>query len=136
MPNAADISWFRQNFLTDIQTALAGTPFTLDFMVALACQETGDVWPILRHKPLTRDQIVALCVGDTIDFNPATGKGRTAFPKTKADLVARPNGQQMFDIARQARCSRQSGQGSSPQMYCIAMAAVRMAAITSIISSR
>jgi hypothetical protein len=102
MTNAADMSWFKQNFQADMEPALAGTPFTVDFMVALACQETGEVWPILRKKPLTRDQIAALCVGDTIDFNPTTGKGRTAFPKTKADLVAKSQGDQMFAIARQA----------------------------------
>lgn len=103
MPNTADISWFKQNFQADIQASLVGTPFTLDFMVALACQETGEVWPILRRKPaLSPAQIVALCVGDTIDFNPTTGKGRRAFPKNKAELVDDPQGTQMFAIARQA----------------------------------
>jgi hypothetical protein len=39
-------------------------------------------------------------VGDTID---ASGeKGRRAFPKTKAELMAKPNGEQMFAIARQS----------------------------------
>src|SRR5262249_45871480 len=43
-------------------------------------------------------EIVALCVGDTLDAD----RGRSAFPKTKADLIAVPNGQAMFDLARQA----------------------------------
>jgi hypothetical protein len=98
MPNAADILWFKQNFQNDIQQAIAGTAFTLDFMVAIACQETGDVWPILRKKPISVDQVVALCVGDTLDSD----KGRKAFPKTKADLLSKPNGAAMFAIARQA----------------------------------
>jgi hypothetical protein len=102
MPNAADMKWFKENFHAEIEAAIAGTPFTLDLMVALACQETGDVWPILRKKPLTVDQIVALCVGDTIDFNPATRKGRQAFPRNKAALLAVPRGDEMFAIARQA----------------------------------
>jgi len=106
MPNAADMKWFKENFHAEVETAIANTPFTLDLMVALACQETGDVWPILRNKPnLTLDQILALCVGDTIDFNPNTGKGRTAFPKTKAALLAVPKGDQMFAVARQALVS-------------------------------
>jgi hypothetical protein len=95
MPNAADILWFKQNFQNDIQQAIAGTPFTLDFMVATACQETGDVWPVLRKKSLSVDQVVALCNGDTLD------RPRT-FPTNKADLLSKPNGQAMFDIARQA----------------------------------
>jgi len=98
MPNAADILWFKQNFQTDIETAIAGTAYDVDFLVAIACQETGEVWPILRTKPLSVAQIAALCVGDTLDAD----KGRTAFPKTKADLLSKPNGAAMFAIARQA----------------------------------
>lgn len=98
MPNAADILWFKQNLQTDIQRGIAGTAFDVDFMVAIACQETGDVWPILRKKSLSVQQVVALCVGDTLDSD----KGRKAFPKTKADLLSKPNGEAMFEIARQA----------------------------------
>lgn len=102
MPDTCDIRWFKQNFHEKINAALQGTPFSLDFLTALACQETGEVWPILRKKGLSLDRIVELCVGDTIDFNPSTGGGRHAFPKNKAALVAVTNGQQMFDIARRA----------------------------------
>ena len=98
MPNAKDILWFKQQFHTKIEAAIQGTPFTLDMLVALACQETGEIWPILRKRPLTVDQILELCVGDTLD----SSGGRGAFPKTKADLVAKPNGEQMFNLARQA----------------------------------
>lgn len=45
--------------------------------------------------------MVALCVGDTIDFK-GPGKGRQAFPRNKEALVAEQNGQEMFDIARKA----------------------------------
>ena len=102
MPNKDDIRWFKKQFGDRVKAKLAGTPFTLDFMTALACQETGEVWPILRKKDLSLDRIVELCVGDTIDFNPNTGKGRKAFPRNKAQLLEAPNGQRMFDIARQA----------------------------------
>src|SRR6185295_10565587 len=101
MPNAADMKWFKQNFHAEVEAAIAHTPFTLDLLVALACQETGDVWPILRKKPLTLDQILALCVGDTIDFKPPNG-GRKAFPRNKAALLAAPRGDEMFAVARKA----------------------------------
>ena len=101
MPNAKDILWFKQQFRTDIEAALHGTPFTLDMLAALACQETGHIWSTLRKTDLSRDRILELCVGDTIDAKPGGG-GRKAFPKNKSELVARPNGQQMFGIARQA----------------------------------
>lgn len=97
MPNANDIRWFKEQFSSEIKAAIQGTPFSVDFLTALACQETGEIWPILRRKGLSRARILELCVGDTLDAN----KGRHAFPQTKADLVAKPNGQRMFDIARQ-----------------------------------
>jgi hypothetical protein len=33
-------------------------------VVAIACQETGDVWPTLCKKPLAAQEIVALCAPD------------------------------------------------------------------------
>jgi hypothetical protein len=100
MPNAEDILWFKQQFHREIEAAVYGTPFSLDMLTAVACQETGSIWQVLRKQPLSLGQILVLCVGDTID---ASGeKGRKAFPRTKADLVAKPNGEQMFAIARQS----------------------------------
>jgi hypothetical protein len=97
MPNAADMKWFKENFHTEIEAAIAGTPFTLDLLVAVACQETGHIWSVLRKKPsFTLDQILALCVGDTLD-----APNRSAFPKTKAALLAKPDGDKMFKIGRE-----------------------------------
>ncbi len=99
MPNADDIRWFKEQFHDEIEPVLSGTPFDLDMLTALACQETGEIWPILRkNSALSTKEIVALCVGDTLDFD----RGRRAFPKTKAELVAAPNGVTMFEIARNA----------------------------------
>ena len=96
MPTVEDIRWFKQAFRAQIEAALVHDPFDLDMVVAIACQETGNVWSVLRKKGLSLDRILALCVGDTID------KGRTAFPKTKGELVAWPQGEEMFAIARHA----------------------------------
>ncbi|MGJ5175919.1 SH3 domain-containing protein [Bradyrhizobium oligotrophicum] len=101
MVTADDIGWFKRQFRTQTQAALAGTPFDLDMIVAIACQETGYIWAVLRKKELSLDRVLALCVGDTIDFR-GPGKGRQAFPRNKEALVAEPNGQAMFDIARKA----------------------------------
>ena len=98
MPTASDVLWFKQQFRQPIEAAVAGTVFDLDMLTAVACQETGYIWQVLRTKSLPIGRILELCVGDTLDAD----KGRTAFPKTKADLVAKPNGQAMFDIAHQA----------------------------------
>jgi hypothetical protein len=101
MPNADDIRWFKQNFRSQIEPALAGTPFDVDMITSIACQETGEIWPILRKKNLPLDRVLALCVGDTIDFK-GPGKGRQAFPRNKEHLFTEPNGDAMFSIARKA----------------------------------
>lgn len=103
MPSAKDIEWFKQQFAAEIETAVAGGPFDLDMVVAIACQETGHIWQRLRKEanPLTRAEILTLCVGDTIDAKPGGG-GRKAFPRNKAELLAHPKGQEMFAIARKA----------------------------------
>jgi len=95
MPDKDDMRWFQQQFHEKINAAVADTPFSLDFMTALACQETGEVWPKLRKTDLSVDRILELCVGDTID-------GRSAFPRSRAELESAPNGKKMFDIARAA----------------------------------
>ncbi|WP_068828988.1 hypothetical protein [Pseudomonas sp. BMS12] len=97
MPDVAAISWFKQQFRQPIEQAVQGTPLSLDLLTAIACQETGYIWNRLR-KQLPVARVLQLCVGDTLDAS----AGRRAFPQTKADLLSKPRGQAMFDLARQA----------------------------------
>ena len=120
MPNSNDMLWFKQQFRGEIEAAVQGTPFTLDMLTALACQETGEVWPILRKTDLSLDRILELCVGDTLDDT----AGRSAFPKNKAELVAFPRGSEMFGVARQALedmakfVASYRGAASRPNKFC------------------
>ncbi len=120
MPDADDIRWFKQQFHDDIEAALEGTPFDPDMIVAIACQETGEIWPVLRRKNLTNAEILALCVGDTLDAD----KGRRAFSQTRADLTAAPKGEEMFDIARKAlvdmarHITAYAGVAARPDKFC------------------
>lgn len=98
MADAADIRWFKTQFVAPIRAAIADTPLSVDLVTAIACQETGSIWGVLRRKGLPLDRITALCVGDTLDAD----KGRAAFPRTRAELEAAPRGKEMFAIARQA----------------------------------
>ncbi|PSJ40907.1 hypothetical protein [Allosphingosinicella deserti] len=99
MVKTSDIAWFKSNFAGKMAQALEGSVFDVDMLTAIACQETGSLWAPMRQVPsLSPDRVVALCCGDTLDAD----KGRRAFPRTKADLLAVPRGQQMFDIARSA----------------------------------
>ncbi len=97
MPNRDEFRWFKDTFHAKIQPAIAGTPFTLDLLTAIAAQETGHIWGPL-HGTLDLSTLLAICVGDTLDAD----RGRKAFPKTKADLIAVARGGDMFNIAHEA----------------------------------
>lgn len=98
MPNANDVKWFKNQFQLQMEPIITGTPLTVDFLTAVACQETGEIWSVLRGKNLSIPRILELCVGDTLDAN----KGRKAFPKDKTALLTVPNGQAMFALAHQS----------------------------------
>jgi hypothetical protein len=91
------IAWFKKNFGPKLEKAVAGTPFSADMVTAIAYQETGYIWSVLVDKQLSLQKVLELCVGDTLD-----APNRAAFPRTKAELIAAPRGQDMFRIARQA----------------------------------
>lgn len=91
------IRWFKTSFKTQINAAVAGTPFTLDLLTAVAMQETYFIWGNLYKKTPDPAAVLKLCVGDTLD-----APKRSAFPKNKAELLSKPKGKEMFDIARQA----------------------------------
>jgi hypothetical protein len=88
--------WFKETFGEQISAAAAETLFSLDLFTAIALQETYYIWGRL-YEQLPVEEVLKLCVGDTLD-----APKRSAFPKTKAELVAAPNGDKMFQIAREA----------------------------------
>lgn len=118
MPTKEGIRWFKQQFKDEIEAAVQGTPYTLDMLTAIACQETGYIWNTLRKKMGTAD-VLRLCVGDTLD-----APNRSAFPKNRAELLAKPNGQAMFDIARAAlvemaqHITSYAGAAAKPHKFC------------------
>jgi hypothetical protein len=123
MPNANDMRWFKQQFQSRIEPAIDGTPFTLDLITALACQETGEIWPILRHTDMSVDRILELCVGDTKDAH-SKNDPRHIFPATKEELESAPNGHEMFVLAHQLLVDMAqfvdsySGAASVPSKFC------------------
>ncbi|MCO5123143.1 MAG: hypothetical protein M9915_05305 [Rhizobacter sp.] len=120
MPTRDDVIWFKTQFQPQIEAAIAGTPLTVDFIAAIACQETGSIWPGLRRQGLPVELVLALCVGDTLDAD----RGRRAFPTTKADLVARDRGDEMFALAHQsligmaAHVPGYAGVAKRPDKFC------------------
>lgn len=90
------IAWFKTSFRKPIEAAISGTPYSSDMLAAVAYQETGYLWSPLINRLSVAD-LLKVCVGDTID-----GPRRTAFPTSKAQLLAAENGREMFEIAREA----------------------------------
>lgn len=117
MPNTADIKWFKDQFGLAIELAVADTPFNLDMLAALACQETGYIWASLRRKGQPLSEILELCVGDTLD------RGQT-FPKNRADLERVAGGKEMFASARAALVHlakfvpSYAGAAQNPNKFC------------------
>jgi hypothetical protein len=93
---ADGMGWFRQNFGAAVTAALGSTGYSLDLLTAIAVQETFEVWAGL-FRTMPPAQVLQLCVGDTLD-----APNRSAFPTSKAELVAAPDGQAIFQVARQA----------------------------------
>ena len=120
MASNQDIAWFKDNYGKAIEKGVKGTPFTVDMLTAIACQETGSIWGVLRKKDLTPEQIAELCVGDTLDDT----KGRRAFPKNKAALLAHPRGADMFKVGNDALKAMSkvipgfSGAAANPNKFC------------------
>jgi hypothetical protein len=88
------LTWFKKNFNANLQSSVKNTPYSVDLLCAMAYQETGYIWSTMANK-LAIKEIAMLAVGDTLD-------SRSVFPRSKAELVAQPNGAAMFTIARQS----------------------------------
>lgn len=88
--------WFKDTYGDKVTQKLAGTPFDLQLLMAIAYQETGYVWGRMIGKT-TLEDLLLCCTGDTID-----SPKRSAFPKNRQELEAYPNGIEMFKIARKA----------------------------------
>ena len=112
------IRWFRQTFGATLEQAVAPTPFSADFLIAIAWQETGYLWAALHKKGLATDEILRLCVGDTIDGRGSSG--RKAFPRTRAELEAQPHGAEMFAIARGALADMANATGNAGYLAALA----------------
>jgi hypothetical protein len=96
-PKQDAMIWMNQTFGADIDTALAGTPISKKLLIAIGIQETFYIWAKM-YKTATPEEVLAVCVGDTIDF-----PGRsTAWPKNRQEFEFYPRGKEMFKVARAA----------------------------------
>lgn len=97
MKTAEAIAWFKRTFGERVAAATKGMPFGVDLITAIAQQETGYIWAGLVQRGLAEAEVLRLCVGDTLDAD----RGRSCFPKNKAELLGATRGSEMFALARQ-----------------------------------
>ncbi len=73
------VKWLKENFGTEIENAVKETPFSVDNICGIACQETAYRWInwIDKHDTAT---ILARCVFDATGSVPGTDGQRKAFP--------------------------------------------------------
>jgi hypothetical protein len=75
--------WLKTNYGNELFTAVQNTPFSIDNLCGIACQETAYFWLPLLDK-LTPGEICARCVLDgSGDFKPEENP-RDAFPQNTA----------------------------------------------------
>lgn len=89
--------WMHKQFGADIDAALKSTPIPQKLVIAIGMQETFYIWAKM-YKTATPAEVLAVCVGDTIDFP----KRASAWPKNRAELEAHSKGAAMFTQARAA----------------------------------
>ena len=80
------IRWLKDNFLSNIEKAVAGTPFGVEHICGIFCQETlykVSLW-IGKYDTAT---ILARCIMDASGDVPGTT--RSAFPKNKEAFMAK-----------------------------------------------
>jgi hypothetical protein len=68
MTEKEGMTWFKNQFRSPVQAAIAGTPLKLDLIAAIATQESyGDAWGLI-YKTMPVDEVLKRCVGDTLDY--------------------------------------------------------------------
>lgn len=70
--------WMKTNFGDEIRRAVAGTPFSIDILCGMACQETAYFWLSFINR-LSVDEVLARCVLDASGDFPGTQ--RRPFPR-------------------------------------------------------
>ena len=79
--------WLKNNFGAKIAAAVADTPFSIDHVCGIACQETAYRWLEWLDDGHSTDEILGACVLDGSGDFPGTS--RSAFPKNTAAFRAK-----------------------------------------------
>jgi hypothetical protein len=73
------MKWMNDKFGPTIDAVAVDTPITRKLIIAIGIQQTFYIWQRI-HRTAALEDVLALCVGDTLDFP----SHATAWPKNKA----------------------------------------------------
>ena len=96
MSDADLMRWFHAEFAAPVAASVSGTPFRPELIMSIAVKEVGYLVQRMRAAGLATEQILIRCVGDTMQ------RSADKFPSDRVDLEDEPQGEQMFQIAREA----------------------------------
>lgn len=109
------ITWLKTNFGAQLAKAVENSPFSVDTICGIACQETANVWVSWIGKK-TPEEILGLCVFDASGDYPGTQ--RSAFPKNAAAFRAKLGDAFADDLIAEANASRKvRGLGPNQWLY-------------------
>lgn len=107
-------TWLKQHFGQQINNAVAGTLYSPELVIAIACQETAYKWLnwIGKHDPAT---IVARCVFDTSGEPEFPQAPRSCFPKDRNQFKAHYGHELLSMLVTESNKTRQlQGWGNAP----------------------
>lgn len=105
--------WMKDNFKDAMVAAVAGTPFSIDHICGIACQETAYLW-LNWIDDMTPAEVLARCVGDA--SGDAPGTSRNPFPKNTAAFIERYGNEFAQILIEEANKSR-ALRGYSPRQW-------------------
>lgn len=82
------VKWLKDNFGLKIENAVKESPFTVDMVCGIACQETAYRWVGWIDK-YSIETILACCILDATGDVPGTEGKRRAFPVNNADFISK-----------------------------------------------
>lgn len=112
------IEWLKHNFTDEIEAAVKDTPFTIDTICGIACQETAYRWLNWVDK-YDINAILGLCVFDATGNVPGTEGQRKAFPVNTAAFETRYGPVLTSQLVSEGNKMRAvMGWGSKNWVYC------------------
>lgn len=108
--------WLIDNFGEPLRRAVEGTPFSVELLCGIACQETAFLWLPLIDRGLSASDVLARCIGDA--SGDAPDSSRSAFPRDTETFRLKYGDEFTELLVAEANVTRKlRGMGPKPWLY-------------------